>query len=414
VTDSILDQAILNEQTVILTAGITCLVLPAFMILYRATRETYPGFGLWTTAFVLNGIGSLLLGAQAYLSYWSSLWLGNVMILAFPLFLCLGLLVFLGRKISWGLFGGSLLIYAALQFYFLLLPDTVSLRSVMFSVFVFTYVALFGWGVYRYLPEVLGKPDRLSLAVVALTISVPILRMLNYGIEGAYDSPVFFKDVDTFLILMMVLSSVAMVIAVLSMNAQRLEWDLRMTSDQLAEKTDQLEALNEELVRTSNTDFLTGMSNRRHFDEMFKAAWDTPFDPDEPLSLLVIDVDCFKYYNDTLGHVAGDSCLQRLAHLLIDYHHFESCPKARIGGEEFVVLMREPLEVALSKAEKLVGTMKQLAIPHPTSEVSPMVTISVGVASRRPEDDNRSRLLSRADRALYLAKDTGRDRALAA
>jgi len=79
-----------------------------------------------------------------------------------------------------------------------------------------------------------------------------------------------------------------------------------------------------------------------------------------------------------------------------------------------VVLTRAPLEVALSKAEKLVGTVKQLAIPHPTSEVSPMVTNSVGVASRRPEDDNRYRFLSRADRALYLAKDTGRDRALAA
>jgi len=78
------------------------------------------------------------------------------------------------------------------------------------------------------------------------------------------------------------------------------------------------------------------------------------------------------------------------------------------------VLTRAPLEVALSKAGKLVGTVKQLAIPHPTCEVSPMVTISVGVASRRPEDDNRHRLLSRADRALYLAKDTGRDRALAA
>jgi hypothetical protein len=103
VTDSILDQAILNEQTVILTAGITCLMLPAFMILYRATRETYPGFGLWTTAFVLNGIGSLLLGALPYLSYWVSLWLGNVMILSFPLFLCLGLLVFFGAKDLLGL-----------------------------------------------------------------------------------------------------------------------------------------------------------------------------------------------------------------------------------------------------------------------------------------------------------------------
>ena len=413
-TDSILEQAILNEQTVILTAGITCLVLPAFMILYRATRETYPGFGLWTMAFILNGVGSTLLGAQLYLPLWVSLWLGNVMILSFPLFMCVGLMVFLGRKISWLLFGGSIVLYAILQFYLVLLPDTVAARSVLFSVFVFAYVGLFGWGVYRYLPEVLGKPDRLTLAVVVLTISVPILRMLNFGLEGAYASPVFFKDVDNFLILMMVMASVAMAIAVLSMNAQRLEWDLRLTSEQLSEKTDQLEVLNKELERASNTDFLTGMSNRRHFDELFKVAWDATLDPDKPLSLLVIDVDCFKHYNDTLGHVAGDSCLQRIAHLLLDYHHFRDCPKARIGGEEFVVLMREPLDVAVSKAEKLVATMKQIAIPHPTSEVSPMVTISVGVATRRPEDDNRSRLLSRADRALYLAKDAGRDRALAA
>jgi diguanylate cyclase (GGDEF)-like protein len=213
---------------------------------------------------------------------------------------------------------------------------------------------------------------------------------------------------------MMVMSSVAMAIAVLSMNAQRLERDLRLASEQLVEKTDQLEALNEELARRANTDFLTGLSNRRHFDELFKAAWDKTFDPDKPLSLLVIDVDCFKDYKSTLGYVAGETCLQRVAHLLLDYQHFRDCPKARLGSEEFVVLLRDPLGVALSKAEKLVQTVQHIAIPHPSSDIAPAVTISVGVATRRPEDDNRSRLLSRADRALNIAKDTGHNRALAA
>jgi diguanylate cyclase (GGDEF)-like protein len=414
VTAEILDHSILNEQTVILSSGLTFLVLPVFMILYRATRETYPGFGLWIAAFVLNGVGSTLLGSQFYIPTWVSLWLGNILILSFPLFMCVGLMVFLERKISWRLFGASIVLYAALQFYLLLLPNTVAARSIVFSVFAIGYMAAFGWGVYRYLPKLLGKPDRLTLTVVAIKISIPTLRILNFGLEGAYESPLLFRDVDNFLILMMVMSSVAMAIAVLSMNAQRLERDLRLASEQLVEKTDQLEALNEELARRANTDFLTGLSNRRHFDELFKAAWDNTFDPDIPLSLLVIDVDCFKDYKSTLGYVAGETCLQRVAHLLLDYQHFRDCPKARLGSEEFVVLLRDPLGVALSKAEKLVQTVQHIAIPHPSSDIAPAVTISVGVATRRPEDDNRSRLLSRADRALNIAKDTGHNRALAA
>lgn len=125
-------------------------------------------------------------------------------------------------------------------------------------------------------------------------------------------------------------------------------------------------------------------------------------------------MDCFKLYNDSLGHLAGDDCLKRIGQVLLAYPGFKDSLVARIGGEEFVVVMEKPEDEALAQAEQLVSMVQHLSIPHPSSSVGPCVTVSIGVASRDANDTNPSKVLSRADHALYHAKSSGRNRALAA
>ena len=411
---SILTQALLSEQTLILVSGMTCLVMPALMVVYRATRETYPGFGLWALAFVSNGVGSLLLGAQLFLPVWLSLWLGNVLIVAFPALLSLGLNVFVERPARWRSYGLSLLLYGVLQGVFVYSNTDIGLRSVVFSAFVFSYVALFGWNVYEHLPRVLGKRDYLALTVIGATIAIPVLRFGNILLQSSYQNPVTFQNVDIIFIMMMVLASVAMVVATISMNQQRLEYDLRQLSDALEEKSAALETLNSQLKTASLTDFLTGLGNRRFFDEEYKTAWKRSIEEQTPLTVLLLDVDCFKLYNDSLGHLAGDDCLKRIGQVLMAYPGFRNSLVARIGGEEFAVVMENPADEALAQAEQLVSMVQHLSIPHPSSSVGPSVTVSIGVASRDANDTNPSKVLSRADHALYHAKSSGRNRALAA
>jgi diguanylate cyclase (GGDEF)-like protein len=413
-TASILSDAVLSEQTVILVSGMTCLVMPALMVVYKATRETYSGFGLWALAFVSNGVGSLLLGAELVLPSWLAVWIGNVFIVAFPALLSVGLSVFIGRPARWLGYGLSLLLYAVLQGIFVMNDTDVILRSVVFSIFVLTYVSLFGWSVYRHLPLVLGKRDYLALSVIAATIAIPLFRFANIFLKDFYDSTITFQNIDTIMIMMMVLASVAMVVATISMNQQRLEFDLRKLSDALEEKSSALEALNDKLRVASLTDFLTGLGNRRFFDESYREVWGRSLNNQTPLTILLLDVDCFKLYNDSLGHLAGDDCLKRIGQVLLAYPGFKDSLIARIGGEEFVVVMEKPADEALRQAEQLVSMVQHLSIPHPSSSVAPSVTVSIGVATRDPEDTSPSKLLSRADHALYHAKSSGRNRALAA
>ena len=131
----------------------------------------------------------------------------------------------------------------------------------------------------------------------------------------------------------------------------------------------------------------------------------------EPFSLMMIDIDYFKQYNDTYGHQAGDRCLKRIASVLKHSMRRASDLVARYGGEEFAVLL---LGVSAEKVRPLAETISRrvhdLRIPHKASQVSPYVTVSVGVASLTPRPGaNRERLLMEADQALYQAKRDGRN-----
>ena len=182
-----------------------------------------------------------------------------------------------------------------------------------------------------------------------------------------------------------------------------------------------LKQLTDALRRQATQDGLTGVHNRLRFDEALALEWSRARRSALPLSLLMVDVDHFKRYNDHDGHPAGDACLKQLAQALSAAAHRPADLVARYGGEEFVALLPETDHAgALQVAASLCQAVAALALPHADSPTAAVVTVSVGVASTGPGSaewaapSSAAELLAAADQALYLAKRTGRARVASA
>ncbi|MFZ5562806.1 MAG: GGDEF domain-containing protein [Thermodesulfobacteriota bacterium] len=173
-----------------------------------------------------------------------------------------------------------------------------------------------------------------------------------------------------------------------------------------------LEKLNRQLEELAVSDPLTGLFNRRHFDVHLAAEWRSALREQLPISLIFIDIDHFKPYNDHYGHPAGDACLKQIAGAITENVHRPGDASVRYGGEEFVVLLANTgMAQALHVAQKIQAHIQALTIPHESSPVSDCVTVSMGVASTVPvRDDSPFELLERADHAMYAAKTAGRNR----
>lgn len=172
-----------------------------------------------------------------------------------------------------------------------------------------------------------------------------------------------------------------------------------------------LEALNTELDRLSNLDGLTGIANRRAFDAALERAWARHTRTNANLSVLLIDVDFFKAYNDTYGHQAGDECLRQMAEILQTSLHRDVDLVARFGGEEFVVILDCDESGAVTVAERIRRAVESRVIAHVHSPANPWVTVSIGLANAAvSKSANTEELLRSADLALYEAKNQGRNR----
>lgn len=210
--------------------------------------------------------------------------------------------------------------------------------------------------------------------------------------------------------------------AVATMEQQAMEQRLRAFSLQVAidesfqEKeayralSEQLEEKTRELASLSNRDGLTNIANRRHFDQFLEHTWSQALRQRKDVSLLMIDVDCLKEYNDTYGHLAGDEVIKRIAETM------QRCVKrstdlvARFGGDEFVVLLGDTgADGALHVAEEIQRAVAACAIRQAPGAASTNVTVSIGVATMVPtRETERCELIARGDKALYRAKQAGR------
>jgi diguanylate cyclase (GGDEF)-like protein len=192
--------------------------------------------------------------------------------------------------------------------------------------------------------------------------------------------------------------------------------EVELANRELTEIRQQLEEKNRLLERLSTLDTLTGIPNRRRFDDVFRQEWKRAARDGTPLSLIYCDIDFFKGYNDTYGHQAGDDCLIRVARVLAEAAHRPADLAARYGGEEFTILLVDTgPEGAAILAERMRVRIESLRIAHRSSSVGAFLTTSFGLATLiprpglRPED-----LIERADRALYSAKQKGRNRVVSA
>lgn len=182
----------------------------------------------------------------------------------------------------------------------------------------------------------------------------------------------------------------------------------------LQELAKQLEMANKQLQELASLDGLTGVANRRRFDEYLDLEWRRLAREKLPLSLILGDIDCFKLYNDAYGHQAGDECLKQVAQILKETIKRPADLVARYGGEEFaIILPNTDLTGAVWVAKTINAKVKARAIEHPASPINEYVTISLGVASAIPDTDLlEETLIAMADRGLYQAKLEGRDRVI--
>jgi len=179
----------------------------------------------------------------------------------------------------------------------------------------------------------------------------------------------------------------------------------------LQESQRQLHEANLALEKLSFLDGLTGIANRRQFDAVLSKEWNRAIRNRTPISLLMLDIDFFKLYNDTYGHQKGDTCLKTVAKILSDHEKRPADLAARYGGEEFVIILPETdIQGAKEIATTILQTIRNAAIPHKTSQVSKYLTASLGVATLTAERGNQPEILiSHADHALYQAKGQGRN-----
>ena len=174
----------------------------------------------------------------------------------------------------------------------------------------------------------------------------------------------------------------------------------------------QLQTANQKLQQLAILDGLTGIANRRYFDLVLNKEWQRLAREQQPLSLILCDIDYFKAYNDAYGHQQGDRCLRKIARILRQAARRPADLAARYGGEEFaIILPNTDSQGALFIAQKIMNRLAKAQIPHKKSEVSNFVTLSIGITTKipRPKQSVRT-IINVADRLLYKAKTAGRDR----
>ncbi|PZO40678.1 MAG: diguanylate cyclase response regulator [Pseudanabaena frigida] len=176
-----------------------------------------------------------------------------------------------------------------------------------------------------------------------------------------------------------------------------------------------LQEANQKLQLLANLDGLTQIANRRCFNDYLVQEWQCHQREQNPLALILIDIDYFKRYNDSNGHQGGDDCIIRVAQAIAKVPQRPTDLVARYGGEEFAVILRNThTEGALRVADAIQKAIASLAIPHENSDVSDLITLSMGIASLTPcVDRSIENLIMYADRSLYAAKQQGRNRAIA-
>ncbi len=257
-----------------------------------------------------------------------------------------------------------------------------------------------------------------AFAVLFLTVIIASLRVLGILPVNTFTmTGPQIGSVMEMILLAFILADSYSTLRIQKENAERLiQKNLEKSNQELErkvrERTLALEKANEELSRLAILDGLTKIANRRRFDEHLNIEWKNHLREKAPITVLLIDIDFFKLYNDSYGHQGGDDCLKKTAETIAGIPKRPGDLTARYGGEEFAVILPNTDQNGGWKVAELIRTaVISLGIPHTKSETGRIVTLSIGVASLIPNKDHSLKdLISMADKALYQAKHEGRNR----
>ncbi len=256
--------------------------------------------------------------------------------------------------------------------------------------------------------DVRSDPDYVHLVdSVTSELALPILfQGRTLGVFNFENDRAQAFSGDTVTLLQMITDQIAGVVHLASVNRR-----LSEMAEELETANRRLHELNRTLEALSTVDSLTGLANRRQFDRMLDLEWRRAIRGGSPLSLLLIDIDFFKRYNDSHGHLRGDAVLAEVANVLAAAFTRAGDLVARYGGEEFAALLpNTTAEAAGELAEIARARVEARGLPHPASDAARVVTVSVGAATTVPDPWRLPpALVERADRALYLAKGAGRN-----
>jgi len=300
---------------------------------------------------------------------------------------------------------------------------------------VLAFIAGAGWGIGAALVSINISPLMQMYVLLILmgvsSASVPLLGAYM-NIMWAFQIPALWPymlwlaynvggqdGVILFLILFFYVLSIVIYMRRLEANfteSLSIQYEFEHLAASLSERNQQLQQANEKLEQLTLIDSLTKIHNRRYFEMQLEKEWKRCIREQQCLSIIMIDIDYFKLYNDAYGHAGGDDCLRRVAHNLRRTVNRPGDVLARIGGEEFVAMLPCVDETGAYKvAESMQKNLQQAKIPHAKSSVSDYLTASMGVASIYPSAEITTLMLFKlADKALYKAKENGRNQIVVA
>ena len=286
-------------------------------------------------------------------------------------------------------------------------------------------IAFAGMMLVIALPAMVNDPLMVQVAMVGIIYAVVVIgavlglrfvpacvAMWGGGLSGLMVLALLGNQLD-WLLLHQTFTGGCLIGSFLAWMAEKRSRLVFLQKSLLALEKQRSDRLAEEMKQMSRKDGLTGLANRRYFDEALGREWLRCQRDGSALSLMFIDVDYFKPYNDHYGHQAGDECLQKIAGVLGSHTRRPGDIAARYGGEEFVVVYPQTGPEALDiLARQILRSVRELEEPHATSSVAPVVTVSIGLATLVPEASSQPEdLISAADHAVYMAKRKGRNRA---
>jgi diguanylate cyclase (GGDEF)-like protein len=368
-------------------------VLGIIMSIYWRERRTYEGFGRWVLANFVFGVGYIQISLRGILPDFFSIVLGNAATIYAEILIYEGIRLFYGRPAfsKWNSF--VFVLYLVLHTYFTYLNPNINIRIAIISLTLFILIWRSGLSLINSPLLELRRTTRTAGIVFLLTALLPLARSFHALLQSQ-PIDLFADPMSSWFALFGLVSILTWTFYFFLINSARLEMDL--------------EAARVELTQLAMTDPLTGLYNRRHFFERAEIEFQRATRQEHSISFLLMDVDGFKNINDNYGHDAGDEVMLYLSSILpAEIRVFDLV--ARFGGDEFIImLVHVHQEQAYEIAERIRERVSQSPMTFESRTFN--VQLSVGVASFAPKDDNLKTILKRADTALYLAKQHGRNR----